>query len=171
MATKYSLTVNNNSKNYGSICVFQTLPDQPDNILSLAWFSKAAHPGTTVEFNWTTDYDFLWSEQGELKTGVIFKASQVIEANPADITKNSVAFTKEYGAYRFAETGQIYQGGNAWHLHGPDNSAWRGIRGNRNVRQRYIRGNGNTELQLCVQAASQILGSIRNLSGWRGYGH
>lgn len=171
MATKYSLTVNNNSKNYGSICVFQTLPDQPDNILSLAWFSKAAHPGTTVEFNWTTDYDFLWSEQGELKTGVIFKASQVIEANPADITKNSVAFTKEYGAYRFAETGRYTKEGTLGIYTDQTIPHGGGIRGNRNVRQRYIRGNGNTELQLCVQAASQILGSIRNLSGWRGYGH
>lgn len=69
MATKYSLTVNNNSKNYGSICVFQTLPDQPDNILSLAWFSKAAHPGTTVEFNWDHRLRFPVVRAGGVKNG------------------------------------------------------------------------------------------------------
>lgn len=111
MATKYSLTVNNNSQNYGNICVFQTLPDQPDNFMSLAWFSKAAHCGTSVEFEWTTDYNFLWTDQGEMKPGVTFKASQVIDAKPADITKNSVAFTKEYGAYRFAETSKYTKEG------------------------------------------------------------
>lgn len=104
MGTNYSLRVNNNSKNYGNICVFQTLPDQPDNILSLAWFSKAAHQDTVVEFNWTTDYNFVWSDQGELRPGITFKASQILEADPSDITKNSIAFAKEYDAYCFAKT-------------------------------------------------------------------
>lgn len=104
MGTKYKLTVNNKSKNYGNICVFQTLPEQPDNLLSLAWFSKAAHPETTVEFNWTTDYNFVWSNQGELKPGVTFKASQVKEADPSNIAKNTIGFTKQYDAYRFNET-------------------------------------------------------------------
>ena len=104
MSTKFKLTVKNDSKNYGNICVYQTLPDQPDNMMSLAWFSKAAHPGTNVEFDWTLDFNFIWSDQGELKPGVRFLASQILDADPADITKNSVAFTKQYDAYRFGET-------------------------------------------------------------------
>lgn len=112
MATNYSLTVHNNSRNYGNICVFQTLPDQPQNIVSLAWFSKAAHAGTSVEFEWKTTYDFVWSDQGELKPGITFKASQVIEADPADITKNSIGFVKEYDAYRFEATPKTTREGN-----------------------------------------------------------
>lgn len=104
METKLSLTVQNNSKNYGNICVFQTMPEQPDNMLSLAWFSKAVHPDTTVEFDWTTQYNFVWSDQGELKPGVKFMASQVLDADPSDVTKNSTGFIKEYDAYRFEET-------------------------------------------------------------------
>lgn len=104
MATNYKLIVDNRSKNYGNVCVFQTLPDQPENILSLAWFSKAAHTDTSVEFRWSLDYNFMWSDEGVLKPGVTFKASQVIDADPSDITKNSIGFTKEYDAYRFAET-------------------------------------------------------------------
>lgn len=104
MATKYKMTVNNNSKNYGNVCVFQTLPDQPDNMMSLAWFSKAAHPGTIVEFDWSLSYNFIWSDQGDLRTGVRFRASQIIDADPADITKNSIGFTREYNAYKFCET-------------------------------------------------------------------
>ena len=65
MATKYKMTVNNNSKNYRNICVFQTLPDQPDNMMSLAWFSKAAHCGTSVEFDWSMNYNFIWSDKGK----------------------------------------------------------------------------------------------------------
>ena len=55
MGIKYTLTVNSNSNNYRNICVYQALPDQPDNLLTLAWFSKAAHPGTTVEVEFDTD--------------------------------------------------------------------------------------------------------------------
>lgn len=112
MATKYSLTVQNNSKNYGNICIFQTIPDQPQNMLSLAWFSKAAHPDTVVEFSWYTQYNFVWSDQGELKPGITFKASQVLEADPSDITKNSIGFIKEYDAYRFTETSKSTKEGN-----------------------------------------------------------
>ena len=104
MGTKYKLTVNNKSRNYGNICVFQTMPDQPDNLLSLAWFSKAAHPETSIEFEWTTDYNFVWSNQGDLKPGVIFRASQVKYADPSNISQNSIAFVKQYDAYHFAET-------------------------------------------------------------------
>lgn len=104
MSTKYKLTVKNDSKNYGDICVYQTLPDQPDNMRSLAWFSKSAHPGTSVEFEWTMDFSFIWSEQKELNPGVHFRAAQVMGADPADITKNSVGFMKQYDAYRFCET-------------------------------------------------------------------
>ncbi len=112
MATNYTLTVKNESKNYGNICVFQTMPDQPDNMLSLAWFSKAAHPETTVEFDWTTQYNFVWSDQGELKPGIRFKASQVLDTDPSDITKNAIGFTKEHDAYRFIETEKTTKSGN-----------------------------------------------------------
>lgn len=104
MGTNYALTVRNDSKNYGNICLYQTMPDQPDNLLTLAWLCKAAHPGTEVEFLWTTDYNFVWSDQGILKPGVRFKASQTIEADPSVITKNTIGFTKEYDAYKFVET-------------------------------------------------------------------
>lgn len=62
---KYSLSVTNNSNLFGNICVFQTLPDQPENMVSLAWFSEPAHPGTTVEFDWSIIYNFVWSRQGD----------------------------------------------------------------------------------------------------------
>ncbi len=107
----YSLTVTNNSKMFGNICVFQKLPNQPDNIVSLAWFSEPAHPGTTVEFDWKLVYDFVWSNQGVLIPGVSFKASQTSEAEPSDITKNSIGFVKEKGAYRFGETTKTTKAG------------------------------------------------------------
>lgn len=108
---KYSLRVTNNSNLFGNICVFQTLPDQPENMVSLAWFSEPAHPGTTVEFDWSIKYNFVWSRQGELIPGVTFKASQTIDTEPSDITKNSIGFTKEAGAYRFTETSRTTKSG------------------------------------------------------------
>lgn len=79
--TKYQLKVINYSKNYGDICVFQTLPDQPDNLLSLAWFSKAVHPNTAVEFNWSMDYSFTWTESEALRPGAVFSAEEEKKIN------------------------------------------------------------------------------------------
>lgn len=108
---KYSLSVTNNSNSFGNICVFQTLPNQPENMASLVWFSKPVHPGTTVEFDWNTDYSFIWSHEGELAPGATFNASQTIDAGPSDITKNSIGFTKESGTYRFVETNRTTKAG------------------------------------------------------------
>lgn len=80
-------------------------------MVSLAWFSEPAHPGTTVEFDWSIIYNFVWSRQGELIPGVTFKASQTINTEPSDITKNSIGFTKEAGAYRFTETNRTTKSG------------------------------------------------------------
>lgn len=108
---KYSLSVTNNSNSFGNICVFQTLPDQPENMASLAWFSKPAHPGTTVNFDWNVDYNFVWSHEGELAPGATFNASQTIGAGPSDMTKNSIGFTKESGTYHFMETNRTTRAG------------------------------------------------------------
>ena len=69
---KYSLSVTNNSNLFVYACVFLTLPNQSENMVSLAWFSEPAHPGTTVEFDWCIIYNFVWSRQAELIPGVTF---------------------------------------------------------------------------------------------------
>ncbi len=43
--------------------------------------------------------------------GVTFRASQTIDTEPSDITKNSIGFTKESGAYRFMETNRTTKSG------------------------------------------------------------
>lgn len=108
---KYSLSVTNNSNSFGNICVFQTLPEQPENMASLVWFSKPAQPGTTVKFDWNIDYNFIWSHEGELAPGAAFNAVQTIEAEPFDIAKNSIGLTKESGAYRFIKTNSTTRAG------------------------------------------------------------
>lgn len=101
MSTNYQLTVKNDSPNFGSICLYQTVPNQDRNLFSLAWFSKACHPNTTVRFSWSIDYSFCWSESGILAPGVIFDATEQQEADPSDPKKNAIGFTKLEGAYRF----------------------------------------------------------------------
>lgn len=103
MSTQYTLKVTNKSHNSGSFCVYQKDPDQEKytNLYSLAWFSKACNPGTTLKFTWTLDYCFNWSETGILVPGVTFDASETKEADPSDSSKNAVGFTKANGAYMF----------------------------------------------------------------------
>ncbi len=101
---QYTLVFKNNSSNLGDACVYQTAPPSSPNVMSLAWFSKTAYPTTTVKFNWSIDYSFVWSETGLLVPGVLFTASQVWAADLT--TTNQVTFTKENNAYRFKDQTQ-----------------------------------------------------------------
>ncbi len=100
MGVNYTLIFQNNSSNLWTAAVYQNDPDinNPD-VMSLAWFTKAAAPTTNVQFGWTIDYGFVWSETGTLTKGVVFTASQDW---PADLTTtNRVGFTDENSAFTF----------------------------------------------------------------------
>lgn len=104
MATSYVLNVNHQGTSCGDFCIYQTYEDQDEDIRSLVWFSKKAHPGTKLTFGWTIDYSFAWCEEGTLEPGVVFHASEIREADPSDVTRNSVAFKREEGAYHFVDS-------------------------------------------------------------------
>ncbi|MEO1085625.1 MAG: protein rhiA, partial [Acidobacteriota bacterium] len=67
-------------------------------------FCKAAAPTTEVEFNWTIDYSFVWSEEGVLTPGVVFKASQTWDANLTSL--NQISLNKLGAAYTFQDQQQ-----------------------------------------------------------------
>ncbi|TCT01081.1 protein rhiA [Aquabacter spiritensis] len=98
--TQYTLRFINNSSATRSFLTYQQDPNigVPD-VVSLAWFAKQARPGTVIDFKWTIDYSFVWSETGELKPGVTFIASQVVPADPAGV--NKIQFDYVSGAYGF----------------------------------------------------------------------
>ena len=98
--TQYTLIFVNDSTMTGDACVYQEDPDISEaDVMSLAWFAQGAAPTTTIEFDWTTDYSFVWSQTGVLDAGVMFTASQTWPANLSNA--NQVEFTKEGGIYTF----------------------------------------------------------------------
>ncbi len=101
MSTKYSLKVKHDGTETGDFCIYQTYDNQTEDINSLVWFKKRAHPDTKLKFDWTIDYGFTWSEQGVLTPGVVFEASQVLETDPTDLSVNSIGFTKKDKAFTF----------------------------------------------------------------------
>ncbi|MEO1085624.1 MAG: protein rhiA [Acidobacteriota bacterium] len=101
----YQLIFKNESTQFGSACVYQQDPDVTDpDVMSLAWFCKSTAPTTTVDFDWSIDYNFVWSRTGALAPGVIFRASQVWDANLS--TTNQVTLTKMNDAYTFKDQRQ-----------------------------------------------------------------
>lgn len=99
MSVKYELKVINNSSNSGDICVYQTPPDTTvTDVMSLAWFSEYAYPTTTVIFDWSLNYQFMWDETGNLKPGVVFDASQIWDA---DLTTQNMVTLHYDKAYTF----------------------------------------------------------------------
>jgi rhizosphere induced protein len=102
MSTKYSLTVTNNSTQFQDLCVYQKPVDLGvPNAVSLAWLTAPAWPNTTVTFNWTLDYSFMWSQTGSLKPGVTFQAQQIVPADPDSLTSNQIQFDFRNGAFTF----------------------------------------------------------------------
>lgn len=106
---EYSVIFQNNSSNAWNACIYQTDPDIGNyNVQSLAWLTKAAAPTTTVAFDWTIDYSFVWDETGLLKPGVVFDASQTWAANLS--TTNAVTLTHpstpQSSYYTFENQGQ-----------------------------------------------------------------
>lgn len=101
---QYTLIFVNNSTNFADACVYQQDPNiSSANPLSLAWFTKAAYPGTNVIFQWSINYNFVWSQTGTLAPGVIFTASQHPSADLS--TTNKITLTKVGGAYNFINQG------------------------------------------------------------------
>lgn len=97
----YSVTFVNKSTNSGDVCIYQTNPTLVQGVMTLAWIAKSAHPTTSIQFEWYDDYDFVWSEKGELEPGIIFKASQVWSADLNN--SNKVGFTLVDDAYTFRD--------------------------------------------------------------------
>jgi hypothetical protein len=63
--------------------------------MSLAWFTKPAHPGTTTVFDWTEDYSLMLFKPGS--TNPI----QTLAVDPADPTKQQVQIGYTNGALGF----------------------------------------------------------------------
>lgn len=102
MTQTYKLIFKNNSSRTGNACIYQTDPDIGNpNVMSLAWFSKGAHPGVRLNFSWGINYGFVWSETGELFPGINFSASQIVDADLN--SKNKTTFSKDSIGYFFKE--------------------------------------------------------------------
>jgi hypothetical protein len=78
--SQLQLILVNNSPNAGNLVVYQRL-GAGSFATPLAWFSKYVYPDTQVSFSWDpTDYDFVWAGTGQVTSGVVFDASQVVPA-------------------------------------------------------------------------------------------
>ncbi|SCE70617.1 hypothetical protein GA0070558_103173 [Micromonospora haikouensis] len=87
-AVGYSITISNASALDGmNAILFQENPVLPSDAVTLAWMSKMCHPSTTIEYQWTIDYNFVWGQVGTLVPGTQFVAGQILEA---DLTQNNL---------------------------------------------------------------------------------
>ncbi len=103
----YTLRFKNRSNSqHDFLCYQQGIDTNQPGVYTLAWFAKPVANGVDVDFTWTIDYYFVWSEQGILKPGISFVANQVVQA---DLTNdNKIGFTDVGGAFQF---GPVTTGG------------------------------------------------------------
>jgi hypothetical protein len=108
VARLFTVNFFNNGSNAGSVMLFQRDPEENPNARSLAWFAKYNYPQTRVNFEWTDELSFVWSDTGPLVPGIIAKASQVI---PADVVqRNQITLTYDR-AFTFVDPRQGPQAG------------------------------------------------------------
>jgi hypothetical protein len=100
--TNYSLAVVNNSTEFQDICVYQKPGDL--GVASahvIAWLAAPAWPNTTVDFEWSPEYCFVWSQTGQLSPGTTVQASEIVPADPGDRAANQTVLDYDQGAFRF----------------------------------------------------------------------
>lgn len=99
-AQSYTLRFKNRSgSQHDFLCYQQGINVNTPYVYTLAWFAKPVANGVDVDFTWSIDYSFVWSEQGTLKPGITFNAQQVISADLQ--TANLVSFTDIDDAFQF----------------------------------------------------------------------
>lgn len=101
LAQLFTLRFKNRSESqHDFLCYQQGIDVNRPNVYTLAWFAKPVANGVDVDFCWTLDFNFMWSEQGTLEPGITFTANQVL---PAGLTQqNRVDFTQEGDAFQFS---------------------------------------------------------------------
>lgn len=96
--TKYNLICENQSTTDWVFYVYQTMPSQPSDIFSLAWFASPykISVGSKITFSWNIDYSFVWGNTGNVSPGVTFDAGGV---KPCSLTgANMTTFSLDNNA-------------------------------------------------------------------------
>lgn len=102
--TNYSLSVKNNSTNDVRFAMFQQAPDvvSGQNVFTLAWFSKYAYVGTSVQFGWSIEYSAIWSRPGQiLRPGVTCKTDQSVDMDLNGVNTVSLGYDNANDAFFF----------------------------------------------------------------------
>ncbi|SCB39917.1 protein rhiA [Rhizobium hainanense] len=95
--TQYSLLLKNQSAQPWTFYVYQKMPQQVADVFSLAWFCSPyqIRVGNQIKFTWEIDYNFVWSDTGQLIPGVEFLASGVQDGSPSGA--NTTTFSLDGG--------------------------------------------------------------------------
>jgi rhizosphere induced protein len=103
----FSVTVRNNSRDRLDFAIYQTNNELHSRIEPVAWLVRSADPTTTVKFNWSPKWAFVWSETGTLVPGVLFIADQTLAADPSDTNTNSVVLDYRQDRFSFSNQGSL----------------------------------------------------------------
>ncbi len=82
----YSIKCINQSSVPWIFYVYQTMPNQPSQVFSTAWFASPYMIGTggsSITFTWNINYCFVWGITGTVAPGVTFSAGGQIPCDPS----------------------------------------------------------------------------------------
>ena len=95
---QYHLELVNDSNQEWTFYVYQKAPERThEKIFSLAWLVSPfkVRVGDHINFDWSIDYQFVWSSSGTLMPGVVFRAGGEKPCKPSG--KNHTKFSAPVG--------------------------------------------------------------------------
>lgn len=120
----YNLNLVNESEADWTFYVYQTTPDlAKEDFFSLAWLvSPKMQVGDHINFKWSIDYQFMWSEVGTLSSGIVFEVGGQKPCNPTG--HNTTHFTVHGESANLSEPVKAYEGGTLYIKNDP-NVPWK----------------------------------------------
>lgn len=104
--SSYSLIVKNESKKTQRFVVFHKVGELMASIgeHTLAWLSKYAYPGTTIDFGWNDQYSAIWScSRQKMQPGIICKTGQQKAVDFNGLNTVTLNYDRVNDAFNFGE--------------------------------------------------------------------
>ncbi|MBV8581684.1 MAG: hypothetical protein JOZ86_13745 [Candidatus Eremiobacteraeota bacterium] len=104
-----TLSFYNNSAKDGFLVISQFAPVEGEPVF--VWLTKYANPGGRVQFTWTNDYAFVWSDTGTLVPGVVVTTGQLLPTTLHGQNMVTFVYDAAVESFKFVDQGDGQGGG------------------------------------------------------------
>jgi hypothetical protein len=104
---EYIVDFSNQSGKSGTVCIYLDTQGYP-GVQSFAWRTNPVTPTTGAQFDWFSDYSFIWGRSRYLEPGERFYVDQSVDCR----SNNLITLDRDFGklAFKFKDPGRDKSG-------------------------------------------------------------